>query len=102
MQHTITRIAVEEVKTTVTPLLTLPTKTIEASPTTTLQITDMSNSSLDTRGRIKALHLEDTSRSARAISRLMNGTPSHPTVQKYLDEIKAELAATQEIEQVNA
>lgn len=91
MQQTITRVAVEEITTTVTPLLSLPQRTIE---TTTVEVTEMKGE--DTKTRIRALYLEDRTRSDRAISRLMNGTPSHPTVGKYLETIKAELLAESE------
>lgn len=93
MTQTITRVAIEEVKTTVQPLFTLPTtNTIVAG--TTLQIAEQKGE--DTRSRIRAIYLQDRTLSARAISQALGGTPSHPTVGRHLEVIKAELGESEQ------
>lgn len=92
MQQTITRVAIEQVTTTVQQ--SLPTTPVVDAPRLSfmpaMQITEAAIDQGDTKERIRAVYKSDPTLSPRKISAMLGGKPSHPTVQKYLDEIKAE------------
>ncbi len=87
MQQTITRVAIEQVTTTVQQALPPVVAAPRLSSMPIMQITEGAIDQGDTKERIRAIYHTDRSLSSRKISAMLGGKPSHPTVQKYLDQI---------------